>query len=698
MLVDNLKKYVQALHFIQFREVARKYIEARGFVGPVGTDGWSDGGSDLRVYERGGLQPVRVAIQISVVEKWQPKVREDAVQAQEKLGCSVFVYLSNHRIPDAVFVPIADELFDTKAISVSKHDRDTMAQYLLDADLLTWFVDFADLRLCIPALARSVRQEVTDAFILFSDQASDFRRALIERSLLVAAFRSEGATRDELIANALSSLGMSRTSPVEGHAGAFDRLHQGGLIEKANEGYRLSKEEKHRLEQAQVVREADWGCLVRGVRELLRRYLHKSVPQEKLTDAALRVAKSMGRIVHAYRNYQALILAGGKIDEQTRPKHAKEAASVEAELLQAGVRQPDIRDCFDQLCSLEKAHPILAKLEAGEVYRQLITSDKDALLRALGQASSVRLCLDTSVGIPLLCDKLHGGVREKGVIGSSQVAEAANSHGFQTVLPDVYLEECATHLIVAGRYAPIVASQPLDELHSSENAFVAYFARAEGKRGTYWDYLRTFGYRSEATDFYRHRSIAMGFLAPLFQRYNVYHLGVRGMCTHREVMTGAEVELAHVYKELKEERPEILVRHDVAVLGYLRQQALTETAAQIIVTWDNTLHLACQSQEYNVLSFDPISTAGILNLLSSLGEDCPATELVLSLEQEEVSLASMIWDTIVSIEHDNLTDAQLLEKANAFKEEFLRKQIGDSVRSKQIVAAWNEWKRMTGGS
>ena len=129
MLVDSLKKHVEALTFIHFREVARRYIQNRGFRGPVVTDGWSDGGTDLRVYEVGATEPRRVAIQVSVELDWKGKIKSDAAKALKNLGCNVFIYVSNRRVPDAQFQPVADKLLSDKGISASKADRDNVAQF-----------------------------------------------------------------------------------------------------------------------------------------------------------------------------------------------------------------------------------------------------------------------------------------------------------------------------------------------------------------------------------------------------------------------------------------------------------------------------------------------------------------------------------------------------------------------------------------
>ena len=49
-------------------------------------------------------------------------------------------------------------------------------------------------------------------------------------------------------------------------------------------------------------------------------------------------------------------------------------------------------------------------------------------------------------------------------------------------------------------------------------------------------------------------------------------------------------------------------------------------------------------------------------------------------------------DTIVGFERGKLRDAELLEKARAFKEDFVKNQKPDKAKTAQIIEAWKRWK------
>lgn len=57
MLVDTLKNLIESAGFAVFREIARKCLLERGFTQPNESDGWGDGGRDLRLYVLPGSNP-----------------------------------------------------------------------------------------------------------------------------------------------------------------------------------------------------------------------------------------------------------------------------------------------------------------------------------------------------------------------------------------------------------------------------------------------------------------------------------------------------------------------------------------------------------------------------------------------------------------------------------------------------------------
>lgn len=698
MRIDNLRRLMSTMTFAQCRELAREYIRFRGYGDPVISDGWNDGGSDLRVYHTGSQAPQRIAIQSSVQEKnWKTKLKDDARKAKADLGCGVFLYVTNRRLPDAEYQPVADELLQQDGISCLKADGDSLAQYVLDDDKVDWLLDLLGIRLEGRKLQRSIRQEVTDAFMLFSDEAEDCRREFMERGLVVAASREDNGTRDRIVRAAMEALGIEGEALMGRLASALDSMLSRGLIVKTAEGtLEPSASESERLSQAYLIRDAQWTALISAIEGILRKHCPSAVSNDSVKASSQEVAKRIGQALHAYRDYQAKILEDRVSDDGLRRKCIRDASSVEAMLISAGVPQSEITECLADLSAIQAENSIVAMLEAGETFRRLMAGNKQGLLNALGQTSGAIVILDTSVLIPLLCGKLNGEVDDAAVTGAIHLLDDAKGHACPVYAPSVYIEEAAAHLIMAGRFEPVLASVGRDDVKCSENAFVSYFAKSDMEVTRFKGFLEGFGYRRDGTDFYRHRDSIMGSVAGLLRRYDVEQQNIEQRNLDRDAIRDADSELGNIYHRLDEERPDILFKHDSHVLAAMKMRGDRESKAHLLATWDRCMQEACKGIHELVLGLDPFNAAELFELASENGQHAPDIELIMHLGDKELSLASKIWDTIVEVENDDLSDAELLTKARAFRDDFVARQKSDSVRTRQIVDAWRQWKDATG--
>lgn len=690
MRVEIIAKHVQALDFVAFREVARRCIELRGYHMPTISDGWSDGGRDLRVYSTTGATPLKVAVQISVEADWKSKLTSDAKKAVNKLKSRSFIYVTNRRIGDAEFQPLSDKIFGELGLPISKMDQQDISQMLIDQDMLAWFIEFLDLPIQSPAKPVSLRREVADAFILFSDESTQFKRRMVEHALIISAAQEASVERQKLVKTACDVLGMSGRAAADTCNRAVDRLLQNGRFVLQQRHITVAAATRKEYQTLRPLVEAEWADFVHAVETLLTPLLPKKAKHDVV---ARDVAAMIGRIVLSYREYQAAVLTSGKVDDKTRNKYLKEARRASATLVELGVPDSQSETCMRQLSSLADSHPVVSRLTAGEVFRRLTSVNTSDLLSAFGRSKSLEMWLDSSIMIPLLCARLYGDVPDKFVRSTRLAYDGTVGIGQSVNLPDVYLEECAAHLIDAGRYAPIVASAPKEELEYSENAFVSFYSLLPDGRPEYFDFLQSFGYRRDISDFGRHRDTIAVALTSLAKAYGINVKDIRRERQDLRLRKRSEEDLLYIYKDLKEQRPDILMRHDARVLEHIRRMANTTDIAQILVTWDKTLQMACISDQFSWWCLDPVNTCDLLALISpdttssSLG-----VEVALLLPETDRLAAATVWDAIVSIERDELKDAGLLSKARKFRDEFLRQQQSDSLRTGQIVAAWKRWK------
>ncbi|MCC5829265.1 MAG: hypothetical protein JJU36_07440 [Phycisphaeraceae bacterium] len=689
---------MNTMTFAQFRELARNYICYRGYRNPIITDGWNDGGSDLRVYQTTGLSPQNIAIQVSVQEKnWKAKLKQDARQALTDLNCGVFLYVTNRRLPDAEYQPVADELLQQHGISCSKADGDSVAQYVIDDGKIEWVLDLLGIDLQGNRLHRSLRQEVADAFMLFSSDAEDYRQAFMEHALTIAASQDKRTSRDEIVVAAAEALGIEGNAIVDRLSRVFDSLLTRGVLVKTEAGgFEPSEKDTQRLQDAYMLRDAEWVQLVTEIGQILRKHCPSAVSNADIDSNSKNLATQLGTVVRTYRDYQRRIIEDQISDDTLRLDCAKKAGEVESMLRAFGVAQNAVDECVRDLCELQEGNPIVSLLEAGETFRQLTNGSRQGLLTALGQTNGAVVILDTSVLIPLLCGQMHGAVCDQGVTSALHLLQDAGQHGCPIVVPSVYIEEAAAHLIMAGRFVPVVHSSERGELDCSENAFVSYFARSSLASDRYRQYLSGFGHRGDGFEFYSHRDSIMSSLTGLLRRYHIMKENIDARQLSIDAKRDADTALGNIYHHLGEERPEILFGHDSNVLAWMKTRGDADSKAFLYATWDRCMQQGCQGIHELVLGVDPVNAAELLELSSERGRSPLDIQLIMHLSDKEFSLASRIWDVIIEVEKEDVSDADLLPKARSFKADFLARQQSDATRTNQIVGAWRQWKSAAG--
>lgn len=271
--------------------------------------------------------------------------------------------------------------------------------------------------------------------------------------------------------------------------------------------------------------------------------------------------------------------------------------------------------------------------------------------------------------------------------------EALQAHGAARSVPNAYLEECAAQLVFAGDYAALVREAPRAELRYSENAYVSYFAHLDDPPETFERFLSAFGYVRDVDDFCVHRDAARARLEGIFRRYGISSQDLRRALRHEAIKKKTEEDLAYIYHHLDENRPSVVVRHDAEVVTALRHASTQQGAIPVLATWDGTLLRLCQRDDYSWWALDPASFLDLLAIVlgSPTESGTLSIEVALALEQQELQRAARIWDTIASIERRKFRDAELLQMAREFKDEFLKSQR--AATAQRLKAEWVEFKK-----
>lgn len=306
MRTEIVARLIEGTDFTAFRDIARRCLEARGFRQPIVSDGWSDGGRDVRVYETQGLTPLRFAVQVTVEQPpWKAKLRADLRRAQTALNCHSFMFVSSRRIADAEFQKEVDRARDEDGVTLTKMDQQDIAGLLDAPEQERWLL--AKLGIPVEPLPEdppSIRREAAEAFVLFSNAARDFRTEIVRQAAIVSALRREHWTRDELTANATAVLGGGdgQTSAVRG---AIDSLLQDGTLISEGGSISVAGVKRETYERTRALVAAEYDLLLRDIGAVLKQYLPKKA---EIAAAAKNVTAQLGRILTAATTRQPLRL------------------------------------------------------------------------------------------------------------------------------------------------------------------------------------------------------------------------------------------------------------------------------------------------------------------------------------------------------------------------------------------------------
>lgn len=689
MKTEILARLIQATDFTTFRDIARKALELRGFRNPTISDGWSDGGRDVRIYETQGITPLRYAVQVTVEQPpWKAKLRTDLKRAKTALNCHSFMFVSSRRIADADFQREVDWARDTEGVSLAKMDGQELAALLDSREHQAWLLQKLDISTDLPPQQPpSIQREAAEAFILFSDDCRNFRSDVTKHTVLVAAQRAGKSTRDDLVRNVSSAMGLSSgtgsvSSAIDSILSAGDLVSDGGML-------RVSDAFAAEYTRMRSIVDAEYRLLTADIKSALAKFLPKKADHQA---AAKAITDQLGRILNAYRDFQAAA-ALKELKEDVRTKYVKEIDRVKTILLQEGVPPQSIDACLAELNGIAQGHAVFARLSAGAVFQKIAHVQKSSLVQALGGTGNLAVRYDPTIAIPFICGRLYVPGIEKSRMADT-LDSALRAHGASLLIPEPYLEECAAHLVYAANYSEVVRSTPIEDLRFSDNAYVSYFAHLGDAPETFEKFLASFGYQKDIADFPTQRDAAKSRLAALLRRYDVAVEDIWKLRPPSDLKKKTEEDVAYALNTLsEEERPSVLVRHDTDVITAMRFTSSRDTRVQVVATWDRVLHYVCHTDEFNWWALDPASFSDLLSIVMGGAQDSGtlSIDVSLTLPDPQQKAASILWDTIEGIERKKLRDAELLALARKFRDQFLASQRSGNAH--RIKREWEDFKR-----
>ena len=664
-------------------------------------DGWNDGGSDFAVGAL-GPNPLPLGIQVTVQRaNWESKIKSDARRAKAELGIQDLIYMTSRRIAQADFVDVAEELWGTDGIRVRSIDSQAIASFLFaeaaSAIVLRALGISQAARRPDPVERPDLNEDAAYAFIFFGSASSKFRRSVVEQSILSYLTRDDSdRSREATITTVAAALHLVGDQ-IDQVSSSIDRLQQDGRLSMQSGELSVSQALVEGFATMRVLRENQWRALGRTVDDYLTSSAGLAGRQLEIASAA--VLESAGALIMGAASAAGDAIGFSEEAGPLRIRLRRRMRALAASLTAARVSERDLDRHLRELARLVSNSDIGRILMAGELFVAMTSLETREFERAFGSPGGLELVLDASVAIPLLAGLMFEPAEPRFSASSLRIYELAQARGIPVVLPRVYLEEAASHLLQAfDRYRPLVGRD--EDLRFSTNAFVAHYADLS-RRGAimmgFRGYVDSMGFVPRQKTFTARRDQAMARMLPHFRRYGIE---IRDF----EPNDGATLQLAQeavtfTAHERRLHRSGRLLEHDARTIAYLMSYEATDDMARIFCTWDQ-LHLSLRSAEGRAhwQALDPAMLRDVL-ILTRSGPDADAElfatiDLAVELSEEEGERGAAVLDALVRFEGEGFHDAELLRLATEFKMAYMQ-ALRDDAAPDDLATAWTAWK---GGS
>jgi hypothetical protein len=643
------------------------------------TDGPGDGGVDAWIQiSEGPTGRVPVQFHAGRAVEWHVKLRQDVAKPAVRGAPSRRLFFVCAQTPtDEAVRRRRAEIEVSYGVMVEVIDARAIASLALSDPTV-----FASLRTYLPeapaveaARPPSAIEGAQLAFVFFHEASGDFRAEVARSVLAITLVRArEPVDKEELLDRALVVLG------GEKH---LRRLFRRELEALAACGQAILNDSHVRPSDDLVRRvngEGDAGTLAaERLREdcvaALEGHVHDPARRREAVDA---VFNDLGFLL---RRSVAERLPGGERDALIRLNAVERR--LEEMLKPTG---GTVHDALRAIIEVARRSVYGRALASAELFLQMTKRELGELARALTGRDRLEVVLDTSVAMPMLCAKFDrvadGWVTSEVAL---ELHDLLLARGVKMVVPDVYREEMAAHLIGAARDYSTLAGEP--GLARSENFFVAhYHAVADGRRelataAGFEEFLRDLGLPAgwEGEDFFVVRGKVERTLSQLLQRYEI-DLGWVGR------MEGVCLPL----KEEPATRPRTVLDHDRRVVAWLDDRTRSSSEGLVFCSHDRWLLSAVSEAEW--LAVDPAALVDLMPMIRPAGIFAPMVslrDLAAQMDDASAERSAHVWDLLAQIEGPRLADRDLLRRARAFKDEWLAREL---TAERPVAAEWARFK------
>ena len=687
MQIDNITKIIESMTVSQFRTLCLEYLNLLGYSESSLTDGPYDGTKDYKILTSRDMQSVSIAM--SITPNWKKKLTDDISNMKRRNpNLSNVFYFSSQRIPEGSFSKYQKEKAINDNIFVIRYDSQLIASDFIKKNKIDKILKIANIDIKSEVYEHN-RQLLNkniaiSSLLLFSDDANELRKSFFETIIKTQILNSYNPlTREKLIQSIIDTYSFnSEQSPyISSH---FDRLLQLKKIFVKDKLFYIEENEGEKLKGL----ESQFNIEFNSIKDVVINLLKESKLNFTTSEMDDLFDNIEDFILGLARNSTGYSL-NNKIDEKGTYQYIRK-------LIEQKYDKADGSKLIDNLLEEVSKSTFAKKIASTEMIIDLFNVDSEDLLNIFKAKTYLHIYLDTSVIIPLLCSLLWGEFNTRFSYSANTIYSLFKKHNFKIYIMDKHLEEVASHLIKASQISKIV--DIINEPLLSQNAFITHYSLLrKNKDITFSDYIETFDVAlnripSEEENSYKFketRNVLQSSIQEILKTYEIITID-------NYVLNDYTQEIQNLI-EIRSRKADILLEHDASTIKYL-SSSLNIDNNNILCTWDRSL---IEYKSIHKLQFHILSPIALIDLLSmAKGEKTnyalASYKNFAKLQNEQIlEMSSIVWETLIKIERNELLDGELIRKAKSFQNTYAEKYHNlDELDQKKISEDWLAWKEL----
>jgi hypothetical protein len=667
---DTIENHIKNLSKIDFDAVVGLVLVKVFELTAIDVDGKGDGGSDFRTFTDSGGNHT-LAIQKTVQEsKWEEKAVKDATTAKNELGAKRFFFLTSRAHEATALRAVENKITSTLGMPAMCLGATELAGLVVEHGLLGDFAHAIGLSLDVCFDHRpDMREIMLHSYFALSDDRHSLRTSMYDATLQsVLHFSKAPLGRDQLVLKAMEQLCSQESRHSEFMSRVDSLLARGAILsDRASKCLQLSVDARESFEVSDGIYLKELGQLGAAQTGLVDSSGGKW-SQEQSEQAAVLLAQCfVQQQLQTARHASLALSMTGFGRSASDPEQALREL-----ILASGVPSHKLDDVLFEFVDMASDKPLVKKLTRTVVHVALEGADPEKAAAIVGASrwNDVRVILDASVAIPFISASLFAPTRRRFSRGSNECIETLRGLSARLLIPWVYLNECASHLVRATQYLYDLHNLE-DSLAYSNNGFVAHYYQLKRSGKSAPSSLRGYIQRLAPAALATTADVrqVMSELQPLFKDYGIEYEQIAKVPGHHV----RDIQVSYMYEleERKMKKSSVLVDHDVQVLGHLRRCISEHSDKIMCLTWDGIMIRVGNQTSSCGWVVSPHEASDIVQprLSLSQGRMTSLAHSVARTMERPAEIGGRIVDRIVQLSEGRLDDWEFRDRIKTFRDE-----------------------------